>query len=179
MRNWNVVVTTHDQGYRQAQRALRKIGSVYRTALHNVLVMHVDDPRTFLDDVDALARRMPDFAEVFSHVHAFERCFDFTTTADFERCSREVAKDWAPRLAGKTFHVRMHRRGPRNGWSGVTEAGLIADEVLGALRAGGASAQVRFDDPDAVILVETVDGRAGMTIVTRDERHGRPYLAAL
>jgi tRNA(Ser,Leu) C12 N-acetylase TAN1 len=151
---------------------LRTLGSVYRTSLHNVLVMHVDDPRTFLDAVDTLARRMPDFADVFSHVHAFERCFDFTTTADFERCSRDVARDWASRLAGKTFHVRMHRRGSRE-----AEAVLIADEVLGALRAGGISAQVRFDDPDAVILVETVDGRAGMTIVTREARRGRPFLA--
>jgi tRNA(Ser,Leu) C12 N-acetylase TAN1 len=50
--------------------------------------------------------------------------------------------EWLPRLAGRSFHVRFHRRGSRH-----------------ALRS-----------PDvAVIVIDTIDDRAGVSLWTRED----------
>lgn len=42
----------------------------------------------------------------------------------------------------------------------------------------GNPAHIRFDDPDAIVLIETLRGRAGMALSTRDDYRRHPLLAA-
>jgi hypothetical protein len=41
----------------------------------------------------------------------------------------------------------------------------------------GTPARVTFDDPDAILLIETIGGRAGMAVLTRDDYARHPLLA--
>src|ERR1035437_10399754 len=91
--------------------SLRALGRVERTGLYNVLAMKVDEPEGFLDRLERLIAEHPDVVESVAYVFPTERCFDFSSTAEFESKAREAALAWVPKLAGKTLHVPVHRRG--------------------------------------------------------------------
>ena len=52
MKDWNVVVSVYQEGFRPAVRALEKLGPTERSPYHNVLLMRVDDPIALLDALD-------------------------------------------------------------------------------------------------------------------------------
>jgi tRNA(Ser,Leu) C12 N-acetylase TAN1 len=173
MKDWNVVVTTTDGGYDRACALLRRLGKVNRTRFYNVLVMQVPDPHTFLDRLEELTAEHPELPNVVARVLPLAETFDFVDAEEFDRRAREVAHRWARRLAGCSFHVRFHRRGLKDEISAREEERRIAEEVLGVLGDEGVTGAVCFENPDAVIDVETVEDRAGMSVWTRDdlERH--------
>ena len=80
-------------------------------------------------------------------------------------------KEWEA-LRGKTFHVRLHRRGHRRELPTPAEERFL-DE---ATRATGAPGRIAFDDPDAVVAVETVGDRAGLPAWGREELRRSPFL---
>jgi hypothetical protein len=57
--NWNVIVTVREPHYRAAGPLLRQFGEVGKTHYHDVLVMTVDDPRSFLDRLHTRAAEEP------------------------------------------------------------------------------------------------------------------------
>jgi hypothetical protein len=48
-RDWNVVVTVYEEGWKPAKPDLGEAGAISPTDYHDVLVMKVEDPRAFLD----------------------------------------------------------------------------------------------------------------------------------
>lgn len=49
MKDWNVVVTVFQEGFRRVLRALEKLGPTERGSYHNVVVMKVDDSTALLE----------------------------------------------------------------------------------------------------------------------------------
>lgn len=109
--SWNVVVTARQDRLPEARRALRALGHVERTGFYNVLALNVDELESFLPRLDRLVADHPSLAESIASVFPADRCFDFADAADFESKARDAALAWASQLAGKSFHVRVHRRG--------------------------------------------------------------------
>lgn len=172
--DWNVVVTLSEQGFRDAVRLLRKWGTVRRTGYYNVLAMKVEDPQTFLSDVTEALAANPGIRNFVSHVIPAQRTFDFATADEFEARAREVVLGWLPQLAGKSFHVRLHRRGLKGALSAHREEQVLAQVLFSSREPPGA---VDFDDPDMIIQIETIDGRAGLSLWSREERRRHPFLA--
>lgn len=173
--DWNVVITLAEQGFRDAVKLLRKWGTVTRTAYFNVLAMKVDDPQAFLTDFAAALAQSPGIRNFVSHIMPAQRTLDFATAEEFEIRSREVALAWSSKLAGKSFHVRLHRRGLKGVLSTHREERLLAEALLAARDPPG---PIDFADPDAVIQVETIDGRAGMSLWSREDMRQHPFLGA-
>jgi tRNA(Ser,Leu) C12 N-acetylase TAN1 len=171
--DWNVVVTLPEQTYREARRLLGKWGALRRTPYYNVLGMKVENPGDFLARFSAAVEEAPGILNYVSHVVPAQQTFAFDTTEDFETQARNIALGWASELDGKSFHVRLHRRGFKGRLSTPKEERFL-DEAL--LAAPGASRRITFDDPDAVIQIETIDGRAGMSLWTRDDIRRSPFL---
>jgi tRNA(Ser,Leu) C12 N-acetylase TAN1 len=169
MRDWNVVVSVRDKGFTDALRILKQFGSAERTRYYNVLVMRVADIGDFLERLRDLAGNLPDVFEVISRVAPAAEAFDFGSPEEFEDKTRAVALQWVPRLAGKTFHVRLHRRGFKGVLTSPHEERFIDEAVLAALAARGTPGSISFSSPDAVIDIETVNGRAGMALWTRED----------
>lgn len=176
--SWNAIITAKGERFPEARRTLRTLGHVERTGFYNVLAMNVDEPEHFLERLERLLADQPDLAESIASVFPAEQCFDFSNTAEFESKAREAALAWVPRLAGKSFHVRVHRRGRKGTLVSPDEERALADALLGATRETGNPAHVTFDDPDAIVLIETIGGRAGIALRTRDDYHRHPLLAA-
>lgn len=177
MLDWNVVVTAGREGYEDAQAALRSLGRVERTRFFNVLVMQVDDTGVFLDKLAAMADVNPDLLEhCISRVVPAAETFDFQSADEFRRRAGRVVRARAGDLASGSFHVRVERRGLEKVLDSREEERYLGDEILDALEQEGASAEVTFEDPDAVVAVETVSVRAGVGVLTRAQRERYPFL---
>ncbi len=176
--DWNVVVTLPEKTFREACRLLGRWGTVKRTSYYNVLAMKVKDPDRFLDDFVAAANETPGILNYVSHVVPAQQTFDFGSAEEFEARAREIALRWASRLAGARFHVRLHRRGFKGKLSSPQEERFLDDALLDALREAGGPGHISFEDSDAIIQIETIDGRAGMSLWTRDDLRRYPFLGA-
>ena len=175
---WNVVVTLPERTFREARRILGRWGRVQRTGYYNVLGMRVADPNAFLADFAAAVAETPGLLNFVSHVVPAQRSFSFDSSEAFERQARTIALDWLPDLAGSSFHVRLHRRGFQGIIATQPEERFLDEALLTALAAAGTPGRITFDDPDKVIQIETIDGRAGMSLWTREDLRRFPFLGA-
>jgi tRNA(Ser,Leu) C12 N-acetylase TAN1 len=173
MNDWNVVATTRMGRFDEARRLLEKLGPVARTDFYNVLVMRIDDVDRLLADLLVV---LPGGEGPVAHVHPARATFDFRTPEEFEELANRVALAWAPRLVGRRFHVRMHRRGLHRGISTRREEHFLGDVLLGTLAAAGEPGRLSFDDPEAILAIDTVGGRAGLALWSRDELLRYPFL---
>jgi len=80
--------------------------------------------------------------------------------------------EWSPKLAGRSFHVRFHRRGSTHDLPTPEVERFLDDALLEALRQVGAPGTVSFSDPDAVIAIDTIDDRAGLGLWSREDLAG-------
>lgn len=173
---WNVVVTVREGGYRLARRALSRFGRLRRTDFYNVLVLTVEDSQRFLEDLRAAVDADPALAAALAHVMPVDRTFVFQTVPEFETKARDALLPLAGQLSGRRFHVRIHRRGFRDRMSRSAEERQLADALLEQLRDRGTSATVDFDDPDAVVVLETVGQQAGLAVWERAQRARYPFV---
>jgi tRNA(Ser,Leu) C12 N-acetylase TAN1 len=176
MLDWNVVVSVHEDGYRDAVRLLQQFGRVNPTDYYNILVMKVPDTSVFLDRLAALVDEAPGILNDISRVVPSEEGFDFESAQEFESKARDVALSWAPELAQKTFHVRMHRRGFKGRLSSPDEERFLDEVLLAALERAGVPGRISFEAPDAIIAIETVGQRAGMSFWRRADLERYPFL---
>lgn len=176
MRDWNVVVTVHDRGFTRACQLLDRFGRVERTGFYNVLVMKVADVAAFLEELAGLAEVVPDILEVIARVMPATEAFEFQSAEAFETKAREIALQWAPRLADKSFHVRLHRRGFKQALPSQREERLLDEALLADLEQAGSPGRIEFEDPDFILDVETVGPRAGMSLWAREDLQRYPFL---
>ncbi len=176
MLDWNVIVTVYDDGYNRAARILRQMGRVDETDFYNVLAMKVDDVPAFVDQLGELMQQSPETAESISRVAPATHTFDFDSAESFEEQAGGVALGWVAALADKSFHVRLHRRGFKHQLHSQDEERFLDHILLDALAAAGTPGQIDFDDPDAIVSVDTLGGRAGMSLWTRDKLERYPFL---
>jgi tRNA(Ser,Leu) C12 N-acetylase TAN1 len=174
--DWNVVVTLPEETFREARRMLARWGRVARTDFHNVLVMRVAEPKAFLADFAAAVAETPGLLNLVSHVVPAQHAFSFETSEAFEHEARAIACGWLPDLADQSFYVRLHRRGLKGIISTQPEERFLDEALLTALAETGTPGRISFADPDRVIQIETVDGRAGMSLWTREDLHRFPFL---
>jgi tRNA(Ser,Leu) C12 N-acetylase TAN1 len=176
MSGHNVVVSVHDRGYKRARELLEPYGRIHKTDYYNVLAMTVEDTGTFLDRLGKLTDVVPEVLEVISRAVPAQTSFAFQSAEEFEAQAREAALAWAPELAGKSFHVRLHRRGFKGRLSSHDEERFLDAALLQALEAAGTPGRIAFEDPDAVIDVETLGNWAGLSLWTRAELARYPFL---
>jgi tRNA(Ser,Leu) C12 N-acetylase TAN1 len=174
--NWNVVATLPEQTFREAYRLLGRWGKVTRTRFYNVLAMRVEDPDEFLRDFAAAVAESPGLLNTVSHVVPAQRTFDFETREEFEQKAREMVLAWLPELAGLGFHVRLHRRGGKEMLSTQPEERFLAEALLQALERAGTPGHINFDDPDKLMQIETIAGRAGISLWSREDRQRYSFL---
>jgi tRNA(Ser,Leu) C12 N-acetylase TAN1 len=169
VRDWNVVVSLYQDGFRRAIHALEKLGPIERSPYHNVLAMKVQDPMSLLAAIEQQTEEIPALYDAISRVAPAMRRFEFESADEFREKARPILREWAARLAGQSFHARLHRRGGRQDLRSPDIEKFFDDEVLAATSEAGAPAKISFTDEDAVIAIDTIDDQAGMALWTREE----------
>jgi tRNA(Ser,Leu) C12 N-acetylase TAN1 len=176
MGEWNVVITVREQKFQTAWEHLKAFGKVQKTNYYNVVTLKVPDLAAFQDRLAQLCADKPEVLNILSRVVPAQVVFTFQTAGEFDEKAREAVQRWLPELAGKSFYVRLYRRGFRGRIHSPEEERSIDDALLSALEARGTPGRIDFEDPDLVIDVETVGNRAGLALWTRDELERYPFL---
>jgi tRNA(Ser,Leu) C12 N-acetylase TAN1 len=167
--DWNLVVTAHGGRRHDVVRALRPIVVLRRAGYSEVLVGRTDDLDGCLTAIAARLEADPLLAtEIFARAVPVDRTFALAADVDAQLAA-EIAT-CADALVGKTFHVRVERRGHRRHLMSNQLERLLGGTLVEALKARGASPEVTFDDPDVIVAVELIGVAAGIGLVSRRHR---------
>ena len=89
---------------------------------------------------------------------------------------QEAVAPWVERMVSGTFYVRLERRGYK-GRIVSPEVERALDTYLISLAAQhGKTLQVSFENPDYVIVAETVRDMCGVALLTRELRARYPFV---
>lgn len=154
-------------------RALQKIGPTERTRYYNVLTMKADDPTTALETIERWTEEQPALYDAIARVAPAGFTFEFESSEEFRDRVRSYLSGLTAELSGRSFHVRLHRRGSRLDLRTPDAEREFDDFVVEATGRSGVPARIGFTEPDVVIVIDTIDNRAAISTWNRDdlERH--------
>jgi tRNA(Ser,Leu) C12 N-acetylase TAN1 len=169
VKDWNVIVTIYQQGFRRVLAALRKIGPAERSPYHNVLIIKVDDPGAALATIERRIEENTALYDAIARVAPAQRTFDFQSVETFYDSAKSILREWLPRLTGRSFHVRLHRRGSRFDLPSPDVERRMDEFIINATTDAGSASHVSFSDSEVVVVIDTIDDRAGISLWTRED----------
>jgi tRNA(Ser,Leu) C12 N-acetylase TAN1 len=122
--------------------------------------------------LDAIERKTAENTALYdaiSRVAPATRTTGFRSVDEFMQKLRAILLEWLPHLMGRSFHVRLHRRGGRHDLRTPEVERSFDQLLLDATAAASAPSKISFTDPDAVIAIDTIDDRAGIGLWTRGD----------
>jgi tRNA(Ser,Leu) C12 N-acetylase TAN1 len=131
--------------------------------------MRVDDPTALLEAVERKTQEVPALYDAVSRIAPAAWTFEFHSLGEFKEKARSIALESLPRITGRSFHVRLHRRGPGHELRSQEVERFLDDALLDAARGAGTPSRIAFTDPDAVVAIDTVDDRAGIALWMRED----------
>jgi len=176
MTKWNVVITIQEHFFEQALQYLKPFGVLAKTEFYNVLVMQTEDTQQTLQQLQKKLNADADMQTAISRVLPVTHSFTFQTPEEFETKARAIAETLLPKITNKTFHVRMHRRGFKGRLSSKEEEKFLDTYILDQLEQSGSPCKINFENPDVIIVVETVAQQAGISIWNREDIQRYPIL---
>jgi tRNA(Ser,Leu) C12 N-acetylase TAN1 len=176
MQEWNAVISVHEHGFKKARDVLRDFGEVKRTEFFNVLLMRAESLPGMLEALRTRMQERPGSLSFLARLIPVTRAFIFKSAEEFENRSREIVASWVSTLAGRRFYVRIRRRGFKGRISSPDEEKFLDTIILEELEKAGTPGSISFEDPDAVIAVETVGHWAGLSLFTREDLERYPFI---
>lgn len=175
MRRWNILATSLE-GQRDALRvALRRLGSFWGAGYRNVLVGSVEDPLGFLEKVRARLQTDELLETSLTKIVPVERIAVFEGPRLAETLT-EMLVPRADQIAGRSFYVRVERRGLRGIVHTPTVERLVGEALMSAAANLGSPARVTFEDADVVVAAETVGETVGVGFLARELRESFPFV---
>jgi tRNA(Ser,Leu) C12 N-acetylase TAN1 len=173
--DWNLLVTAMQHHAGDVRRSLRPIVDVRSSRFRNVLLARVDDPGAALTAVAELTVRRPALRAWLGKMVPVARTFavdpdQFTTQAE------EALAPLLGEIAGRSFHVRVERRGHKGRIDSHAVERDLGEWILDVLQARKAAARVDFHDPDVVVAVELVGDVAGVALLPRTLREAHEFV---
>ncbi|MDA8326897.1 MAG: THUMP domain-containing protein [Nitrospiraceae bacterium] len=176
MRNWNVVAIIREGGFNEALRVLGEFGYVRRSRFYNVFLMKVANTRELLESMRRRLAENPGLLAFLSRLLPVEMTFEFSTREEFEEKAKESVLAFVAELGGKSFHVRIHRRGSKGMFQSPEEERLLDRLLLGELEKAGSPGSIGYEDPDAIVAIETMENRAGVSLWRREDFTLYPFV---
>lgn len=172
---WNLVVTSRQGAQRRLRRALSPLVRLRTSGFRNVFVGHVEDPEGFLAAVADLRLRRPALEDWLGKVVVVERTLPVDPATFGARVQDEAAR-FVDRLVGRSFHVRVERRGHKGTIDSHACEQALGEFLWTELERRGARPVIEFVDPDLIVAVELVGDTAGLALVTRELRTRFPFV---
>lgn len=166
---FNLVVTLASNGrFRHLLQELAPHGEFRKTEFLGVVIGSVDSPATFLETVREKRQKQLIAFQDLGRVVPLDRVFTFHLEA-FPEKAKAAVLPYVNGLAGKRYYVRLERRGLKGQIvSPEVERDLDAFIEQTLVTTGNKPAQVDFEHPDAVVVVETIGDRCGVGLLTRE-----------
>lgn len=167
--DWNLVVTAYGGRRHDLIRAVRPIVQLRRAGYAEVLVGRTDDVDACLAAIAERVAADPILgAEVLARVVPVERTVALAPDVDAQLVGEITG--FVDALVGRSFHVRVERRGHRRVLRSDHLEQLLGGTLVAALQVRGADPKVTFRDPDLIVAVEIIGDTVGLGLVTRAHR---------
>jgi len=173
---WNLLATSLEGQRESLLYGLRKLARFRRGGFPNVLVAKVDEPRAFLDLLHEAHDRLPMIRGGLGKAIPMERTVRFAGPATFIDDVAAAMDPLLDRIAGRTFFVRVFRRGFRGMIDSTAAEGEIGARIVALLEARGANPKVSFRDADVAVSIETLRDELGIALLDRDLRAAHPFV---
>lgn len=167
MWQFNVLVTmARDGRYGHLLRELSNYGEFHKTGFHGVALGQVDSVEEFFETIRHMRGEQCIAFQDLARVVPLQQVFTFEID-DFLAKLCMALRPWIARLAECRFHVRLERRGLKGQIISPDIEQALDAYILDELIDLGHSATIDFDDPDAVVAIETIGDRCGVGLITR------------
>jgi adenylyl- and sulfurtransferase ThiI len=175
MKEWNVLVATYRGQEKKSLRFLTRHGEFNSSGFKDLLRGHVADVNLFLDNLESMRRENPDPMNSLSQIVPLERTFSFKLPDFMDKLKEAVLPD-IEKVEGKKFYVRVKRRGHKGEMSSQEIEKEISGFVIDKIEKAGKEVHVSFNDPDVIIVVETIANWAGVVSITRAMKEKYPFV---
>jgi tRNA(Ser,Leu) C12 N-acetylase TAN1 len=144
-------------------RELSRFGEFQKTEFFGVILGQVPDLTDFLEDFRQHVDEKDSFCQEISRIVPFDSFFVFRPDNFLDKV-REAVTPYLEQLTGKRFYVRLERRGLKGKIFSPDVERSLDTFIVEKLAEKGATATVDFSNPDAVIAVEKVGDRCGVSL---------------
>lgn len=172
---WNILATANRRQERYLLRLLSRYGEFKGSGYRDVLIGKVENVDTFLEILKTLRQEKPEKVRSLSQIVPIERTFQFELS-DFREKLREAISPYIELIEHSSFYVRVERRGHKGEISSLEVEQEMDTFILEVLKNTGKLAQVSFKDPEKIIIVETIENRAGVGLITKEMKEKYPFI---
>jgi tRNA(Ser,Leu) C12 N-acetylase TAN1 len=167
MEKWNILVTAQRRQERYVLRLLNKYGEFRGSGYRDVILGCVADVPAFLETLESIRREAPQKLRSLGQIVPLERNFQFDV-ADFRDKVKEAVSPYIDQLENSRFFVRVVRRGHKGEISGMEAEKELDRFILESLENRGKRATVSIEEFEKMVLIETVENRAGIGLITKE-----------
>ncbi len=167
MKEWNILATAAREQERYLLRFLNDYGEFKGSGFRDVVLGRVEETDAFLRALENLREENPIKLNPLSQIVPLEKTFHFDLS-DFKDKLKEMLSSYVDRIENKKFYLRVKRRGHKGEISSLEVEKEVADFIMGSLEKSGKKAQVSFNDPDCILIVETIGNWAGVGFITKE-----------
>ena len=169
LEEWNVLVVSHEGEERRLLRDLRDLGEFSFTGFRSLLLGNVN-LHAFLEEVQA--RPIPSLARVVPVEENFR-----AQPENLLEILKDKIKKYAGRIGqGESFCVRFERRGFKGRISSREVEGEIGGYLHDLLEGEGKSPKVSLEDPDKLLVIQSVGISFGIGVIDRETRQRYPII---
>ncbi len=165
---WNTVAVARRGETGRAVEALSAVGRFWPTRYRQVIAGYVEPPPA-ARRIAAEYERHCEWPQLLERLLPLERSAPFERADVTETLCLELENEYQ-RLCGRTFYVRARLRGLEGRLEGRAVERAVGGFLVERTQAAGAPAQVRFDDPDLVLMIEVIEQRVGFGLLDREVR---------
>jgi tRNA(Ser,Leu) C12 N-acetylase TAN1 len=175
MEVWNILATSHRSQEHHVLRILNRLGEFRHSGYRDVIIGHVIDVASFLDELEKIRRETPEKLRSLSQIVPIERNFQFEV-ANFVEKSKEAVFPYIDRLANTRFFVRVARRGHKGEISSLEVEHILDAYILESLEKEGKQATINIEEFDNMIAIETIENRAGVGLIKKEMKEKYPFI---
>ena len=175
MEKWNILATARKGEERYVIRILNNYGEFRGSGYRDVILGYVADVPAFLEVLESIRRESPGKLRSLGQIVPLERNFQFDV-ADLVDKAKEAVSPYIDQLEKTRFFVRVVRRGHKGEISGMETEQELDGFILESLQHKGKRATVNIEEFEKMIVIETVENRAGVGLVTKEVKGKYPFV---
>jgi tRNA(Ser,Leu) C12 N-acetylase TAN1 len=174
--DWNVLATAFMRKERFLLRSLRELGDFRGSGFRDVIIGSVESREAFFESIERLRREHPGRLRHLSQIVPVDKTFRFEV-ADFTDKLKEALAPYSETLEnGSSFFIRVKRRGHKGELSSLDIEQKMSAFIIDRMEKTGRHAQVHFEDPDKILVVEIIGNRAGIGLIPRTLKRRYPFI---
>ena len=175
MEKWNILATARRRQERYVLRLLNNYGEFRGSGYRDVILGYVADVPAFLEALESVRREAPGKLRSLGQIVPLERNFQFDVSG-FSDKAKEAVLPYIDQLENSRFFVRVVRRGHKGEISGMETEKELDRFILESLEKDGKQATVNIEEFEKMIIIETVEDRAGAGLITREMKGKYPFI---